>query len=75
MIMSGLYIHGNEQIQKQFKIIKMQQKESKTNKHFRVSMIKSGVRMIGCAALMFGNLMAAGSLLFIAECLGIMEEF
>ena len=33
----------------------MQQKESKTNKHFRVSMIKSGVRMIGCAALMFGN--------------------
>lgn len=53
----------------------MQEKESKTNKHFRVSMIKSGTRMLGCAALMLGNLIAAGSLLFIAECLGILEEF
>ena len=53
----------------------MQQKESKTNKHFRVSMFKSGIRMFGCAALMFGDMMAAGSLLFIAECLGVVEEF
>ena len=53
----------------------MQQKESKTNKHFQLSMFKSAVRMFGCAALMFGNIMAAGSLLFIAECLGVAEEF
>lgn len=53
----------------------MQPKESKTNKHFRVSMFKSGIRMFGCAALMLGNIMAAGSLLFIAECLGVAEEF
>jgi len=53
----------------------MQEKESKTNKHFRVSMIKSGIRMVGCAALMYGNLLAAGSLLFMAECLGVLEEF
>lgn len=53
----------------------MQPKESNSSKHFRISMLKSGVRMFGCAALMFGNVIAAGSLLFIAECLGIMEEF
>jgi hypothetical protein len=53
----------------------MQPKESKTNKHFRVSMFKSGIRMLGCAALLLGNITAAGSLLFIAECLGVIEEF
>ena len=53
----------------------MQPKESKTNKHFRVSMFKSGIRMLGCASLILGDMITAGSLLFIAECLGIVEEF
>lgn len=53
----------------------MQPKESKSSRHFRVSMLKSSIRMFGCIALMLGNVMAAGSLLFIAECLGVIEEF
>jgi len=53
----------------------MQQKESKTNKHFRVSMFKSGIRMLGCGFLLLGDVLTAGSLLFIAECLGVVEEF
>jgi hypothetical protein len=52
----------------------MQPKESKTSKHFRVSVLKSGIRMLGCAAFMFGNLFAGGCLFFIAECFGIIEE-
>ena len=53
----------------------MQPKESKTNKHFRVSMFKSGIRMLGCGFLILGDVITAGSLLFIAECLGVIEEF
>ena len=53
----------------------MQLKESKTNKHFKVSMFKSGIRMFACAALMWNNIITAGSLFFIAECLGVVEEF
>ena len=53
----------------------MQPKESKTNKHFKVSLLKSGVRMFGCIALFMGSLVNAGCLLFIAECLGVIEEF
>lgn len=52
----------------------MEQKESKSNKHFRNSILKSGIRMIGCGVLMFGNVFAAGCLLFAAECFGIAEE-
>ena len=52
----------------------MQPKESNTSKHFRISILKSGIRMIGCGALMFGNIFAAGCLLFAAECFGIAEE-
>jgi hypothetical protein len=52
----------------------MQPKESKTNKHFRISILKSGIRMIGCGALMFGNLFAAACFFFAAECFGIIEE-
>jgi hypothetical protein len=52
----------------------MQPKESKTSRHFRISVLKSGIRMIGCGALMFGNVFAAGCLLFAAECFGIVEE-
>lgn len=53
----------------------MQPKESKTNKHFKLSIFKSAVRMFACSALMYGDLMIAGSLFFIAECLGVAEEF
>lgn len=52
----------------------MENKESKTNKHFKLSIFKSAIRMFACSALMMGELMAAGSLLFIAECLGVAEE-
>jgi hypothetical protein len=52
----------------------MQEKESKTNSHFWISVVKSIVRMIACVFLMTGNLMVAGSLLFLAEALGIAEE-
>jgi hypothetical protein len=52
----------------------MQPKESKTSKHFRISILKSGIRMIGCGALIFGNILAAGFLFFAAECFGIIEE-
>ena len=52
----------------------MEQKESKSSKHFRVSVLKSGIRMFGCAALMLGNLFAGGCLFFIAECFGVIEE-
>ena len=53
----------------------MQPKESKTSKHFKVSLLKSGIRMFGCIALFMGSLVNAGCLLFIAECLGVIEEF
>ena len=46
----------------------MQQKESKTNWHFWISLIKSGF------ALIFGKIPVAGVLLIIAEVLGIVEE-
>jgi hypothetical protein len=52
----------------------MEQKESNSNKHFRISVLKSGVRMFGCAFLMYGSLFTAGCLLFIAECFGVIEE-
>ena len=52
----------------------MQPKESKTSKHFKVSVLKSGIRMLGCGAFMFGNLFVGGCLFFIAECFGIIEE-
>jgi len=53
----------------------MQPKESKSSKHFRISILKSGIRMIGCGLFMLGNVVAGGSLFFIAECAGIIEEF
>ena len=53
----------------------MQPKESKSSKHFRVSVLKSGIRMLGCAALMLSDIFTGGCLFFIAECFGIIEEF
>jgi hypothetical protein len=52
----------------------MQVKESKTNWHFGISLFKSGIRILGCAFLMFGNVFVGGCLFFIAECFGIIEE-
>jgi len=52
----------------------MQQKESKTNWHFWISLVKSGFRFGAGFALIFGKLPAAGALLIVAELLGIAEE-
>jgi hypothetical protein len=55
----------------------MQPKESKSNWHFKISIIKSVIRMCAGVALMMTDqwyLDAAGSLFIIAECLGIVEE-
>ena len=52
----------------------MQVKESKTNSHFWISMIKSGVRIAAGVMLCLGDIWKAGVLLIIAEILGIAEE-
>jgi len=52
----------------------MQPKESKTNWHFYISLIKSGFRMGAGFALMLGHLVLSGVLLIIAAILGIAEE-
>ena len=53
----------------------MQVKESKTNWHFRLSLIKSGFRIAAGLSLFSGGIMFAGTMLIVAECLGIAEEF
>ena len=52
----------------------MQEKESKTNVHFRISIIKSGIRMGACFCLFTLNFTGAAIMLFVAEVLGIAEE-
>jgi hypothetical protein len=52
----------------------MQEKESKTNTHFWISLVKSGFRIGAGITLLNGNYMSAGALLIIAEALGIAEE-
>ena len=52
----------------------MQQKESHTNWHFWISLVKSGFRFGAGFALIFGKMPASGALLIIAEILGIAEE-
>lgn len=52
----------------------MQQKESKTNSHFWISLFKSGLRFGACYQLFNGNLSVAAILFGIAEVLGIAEE-
>ena len=54
---------------------KMQPKESKSNKHFWISMIKSGLRLFGCWYLMLGDLVATAVVFAVAEILGVVEEF
>jgi hypothetical protein len=55
----------------------MQQKESKTNWHFRISIIKSIIRILAGLTLMYADpwyFNAAGGLLIGAEILGVLEE-
>ena len=53
----------------------MQEKESKTNWHFRISLIKSVIRIMAGVSLLNEQLVFAGLLLIIAEILGVAEEF
>jgi hypothetical protein len=43
-------------------------------KHFYVSLVKSGIRILAGVALVMGHLVTAGILLILAELLGIVEE-
>jgi hypothetical protein len=51
----------------------IQPKDTSTG-HFRVSLVKSGLRIVAGIFLIDGNLLVAGSLLILAEGLGIIEE-
>lgn len=53
----------------------MQPKESKSNRHFKLSMIKSGLRAFGCGYLMYGDFVGTAIVFLIAEIVGIIEEF
>ncbi len=53
----------------------MQPKESKSNKHFNISMVKSAIRIGAGINLALGNIWYAGIFLVMAEILGIAEEF
>ena len=55
----------------------MQQKESKTNWHFQISLVKPIIRIFAGLALLYADqwyFNAAGGLLIGAEILGILEE-
>ncbi len=52
----------------------MQPKESKTNTHFWISLVKSGIRIGACFCLFDARLQQAAGLLILAEALGIAEE-
>ena len=52
----------------------MQQKESKTTWHFRISLIKSGLRVLAGLALILSDITLSGILFVGAELFGILEE-
>ena len=52
----------------------MQEKESKTNSHFWISIVKSGIRIGACFFLFHGQIGNAAISLGLAEVLGIAEE-
>ena len=52
----------------------MQQNESKTNWHFRISIAKSILRIGAGGALIQSYFLGAGILFILAEILGIIEE-
>lgn len=53
----------------------MQQKESKSSKHFYYSMAKSFIRVLGFTCLFYHDHGGAAILLILAEGLGVVEEF
>jgi hypothetical protein len=53
----------------------MQPKESKSNRHFYTSMIKSFFRVTACICLGYKDFTGAAALLIFAEILGVVEEF
>ena len=52
----------------------MSEPKDPSDKHFRISMVKSVVRIIGFGTLCTGSLLVAGLILIGAELLGIWEE-
>lgn len=42
--------------------------------HFRISIVKSGMRVAAGLRLLQGDIFGAGVFLIIAECLGVLEE-
>jgi hypothetical protein len=52
----------------------MEPKESKSSRHFKISMWKSGLRLFGCACLFFGDVVVTAIAFAVAEILGILEE-
>ena len=52
----------------------MSEPKDPSKKHFRISMVKSAVRIIAGITLCTGNLLVAGLLLIGAELLGVWEE-
>ena len=51
-----------------------QKKESKTNWHFTLSVIKSAIRVMAGVTLINDQILFAGVLLILAEIFGILEE-
>lgn len=52
----------------------MQEKESKTSRHFWISLTKSFIRIVACGFLFGGHIHQAACLLIGAEILGVLEE-
>lgn len=52
----------------------MQEKESHTSWHFRISIFKSTLRIVAGIALMSEYIIPAGCFFIVAEILGIIEE-
>ena len=52
----------------------MQEKESKSNWHFRISLFKSCLRFAAAIAMIKNDFISAGVLFILAEVLGITEE-
>ena len=52
----------------------MQPKESKSNRHFNLSITKSTIRGLAAICLMTEQFWYAGGLLLIAELFGVVEE-
>ena len=52
----------------------MEPKESKSNSHFWISIVKSGIRIGACFYLFYGDYATAAISLGLAEVLGIAEE-